>query len=72
MSMSDPTEGNEANPHPASSHRTPRQIAKDEAGPVGRKPTEAAAVDPESKREVGKKEDKERRAAVQKSAHAAK
>lgn len=36
--MSDPTEPNQAEPHPASSHRTPREIAKDEAGPIGGTP----------------------------------
>lgn len=30
--MSDPTQ---ANPHPVSGHRTPREIAKDEAGAIG-------------------------------------
>jgi len=34
--MSDPTEANQANPHPVSQHRTPREIALDEAGPIGR------------------------------------
>jgi hypothetical protein len=33
--MSDPTEASQANPHPASEHRTPREIALDEAGPIG-------------------------------------
>lgn len=36
--MSDPTETNKDNPHPASSHRTPDEIAKDEAGPIGETP----------------------------------
>ncbi|GAC1410240.1 MAG: hypothetical protein NVSMB53_03880 [Gemmatimonadaceae bacterium] len=31
--MSNPTQ---ANPHPVSGHRTPREIAKDEAGAIGR------------------------------------
>ena len=34
--MSDPSEVNKSNPHPVSQHRTPREIAEDEAGPIGR------------------------------------
>ena len=33
--MSDPRHREEGNPHPDSSHRTPTQIAEDEAGPIG-------------------------------------
>ena len=33
--MSDPTEATQANPHPVSQHRTPHEIAADEAGPIG-------------------------------------
>ena len=33
--MSDPTEKSQANPHPVSGHRTPHEIAEDEAGPIG-------------------------------------
>jgi hypothetical protein len=33
--MSDPTESTQANPHPVSQHRSPREIAADEAGPIG-------------------------------------
>ncbi len=33
--MSDPSETTQANPHPVSQHRTPREIAADEAGPIG-------------------------------------
>ncbi len=33
--MSDPTEGHHTNPHPISGHRTPEEIAADEAGPIG-------------------------------------
>ena len=33
--MSDPSGATQANPHPVSGHRTPREIAKDEAGPIG-------------------------------------
>jgi hypothetical protein len=34
-SMSDPGEATQANPHPISQHRTPTEIALDEAGPIG-------------------------------------
>lgn len=33
--MSDPNERTQVNPHPVSQHRTPQEIAKDEAGPIG-------------------------------------
>jgi hypothetical protein len=33
--MSDPSERTHANPHPISGHRTPHEIAEDEAGPIG-------------------------------------
>ena len=33
--MSDPSGLTQANPHPVSQHRTPREIAEDEAGPIG-------------------------------------
>jgi hypothetical protein len=33
--MSDPGEATQANPHPVSQHRSPREIALDEAGPIG-------------------------------------
>jgi hypothetical protein len=32
---SDPSEATQANPHPVSQHRTPREIALDEGGPIG-------------------------------------
>jgi hypothetical protein len=35
-SMSDPGEATQADPHPISQHRTPMEIALDEAGPIGR------------------------------------
>jgi hypothetical protein len=35
--MSDPSELNKPEPHPVSGHRTPREIAEDEAGPIGDK-----------------------------------
>jgi hypothetical protein len=34
--MSDPSEATQANPHPLSQHRTPREIDADEAGPIGK------------------------------------
>ena len=34
-SMSDPAQSTQANPHPVSQHRSPREIAQDEAGPIG-------------------------------------
>ena len=33
--MSDPTEMTQPDPHPVSGHRTPSEIAMDEAGPIG-------------------------------------
>jgi hypothetical protein len=36
--MSDPGQLHQAEPHPVSSHRTPREIAEDEAGPIGESP----------------------------------
>ena len=33
--MSDPDQSTQANPHPISQHRSPREIAADEAGPIG-------------------------------------
>jgi hypothetical protein len=65
--MSDPSEASQANPHPISGHRTPSQIAKDEAGPAGPKPAEAGPTGHEPKRA-----DKEIHDAVQRGAHAAK
>ena len=41
--MSDPTEATHANPHPVSGHRTPREIAEDEAGPIGQPDEDAPA-----------------------------
>jgi hypothetical protein len=50
--MSDPSEATQAAPHPVSQHRTPREIAADEAGPIGKpdldlvaKETSAASVE---------------------------
>ena len=42
--MSDPSEATQANPHPVSGHRTPLEIAKDEAGPIGQADAEVARV----------------------------
>ena len=42
--MSDPSEATQANPHPVSGHRTPGEIAKDEAGPIGQADAEVARV----------------------------
>ncbi|MFL5572415.1 MAG: hypothetical protein ACJ78R_02765 [Gemmatimonadaceae bacterium] len=33
--MSDTRNSTDSEPHPASSHRTPHEIAEDEAGPIG-------------------------------------
>ena len=44
--MSDPSEVTQANPHPVSGHRTPREIAKDEAGPIGQADAEVVARRP--------------------------
>jgi hypothetical protein len=35
IEASDPSEATQANPHPVSQHRTPREIALDESGPIG-------------------------------------
>ena len=44
--MSDPSEVTQANPHPVSGHRTPHEIAKDEAGPIGQADAEVVARRP--------------------------
>lgn len=41
--MSDPAEATQADPHPVSGHRTPREIAEDEAGPIGQVDTDDLA-----------------------------
>jgi hypothetical protein len=41
--MSDPGEATQANPHPISQHRTPREIALDEAGPIGQPDRDVSA-----------------------------
>ena len=65
--MSDPTETNKGNPHPVSSHRTPSEIAKDEAGPAGPKPAAGKPAEPVAPELT--KLDKERQPAVERSAH---
>jgi len=58
-----------AEPHPVSSHRTPREIAREEAGPGG------PSVEPQPNgsfshtAKAPRKEDEHIRAAVQRSAH---
>lgn len=44
--MSDPGEATQANPHPVSQHRTPREIAADEAGPIGKPDLDVVAKEP--------------------------
>lgn len=41
--MSDPSESTQANPHPVSQHRSPREIAADEAGPIGQPDVDVVA-----------------------------
>jgi hypothetical protein len=41
--MSDPSEATQANPHPVSQHRNPREIAADEAGPIGKPDVDVVA-----------------------------
>ena len=43
--MSDPSEATQADPHPVSGHRTPREIAKDEAGAIGQPDEDVIAKD---------------------------
>lgn len=69
ISMSDSQQEDEANPRPTSEHRTPREIARDRAGPTGPKPGKTPPVrerrpPPESAEEAARK------AAVHKSAQA--
>ena len=45
--MSDPNEATQADPHPVSGHRTPREIAKDEAGRIGQPDEDTPEVSPE-------------------------
>lgn len=69
--MSDPSEWQDGNPHPASSHRNPSQIAQDERGPTGPKPSTTAPVRstrPSERIDGESVENTERRAAVEDAA----
>jgi hypothetical protein len=44
--MSDPGEATQANPHPISQHRTPWEIALDEAGPIGQPDRDVSSQKP--------------------------
>ena len=48
--MSDPDAATQANPHPVSGHRTPSEIAKDEAGRIGHADTDEAGKDVQSEK----------------------
>jgi len=68
----DPKESVEANPHPESSHRAPRQIAADARGPTAPRPAQhkpVGEVDPEQRIDAESASDVERRRAVKRSAH---
>lgn len=54
--MSDPTERHKIEPHPISSHRTPEEIAEDEAGPIGHASLRSAKLAPRD----GERKDVER------------
>lgn len=68
----DAKESVEANPHPESSHRAPRQIAADARGPTAPRPAQHRSVhevDPEQRIDAESASDVERRRAVKRSAH---
>ena len=68
----DPKESVEANPHPESSHRAPREIAADARGPTAPHPAQhkpVREVDPEQRIDAESASDVERRRAVKRSAH---
>lgn len=68
--MTDPEEHTEANPHPASNHRTPNQIASDAKGRSGPRATRAQPVrdvDPNARIDHEPASDKARREAVKHS-----
>ena len=44
--MSDPNDATQASPHPVSGHRTPAEIAKDEAGRIGQPDEDTPKVAP--------------------------
>lgn len=67
----DPAERKQAEPHPASSHRTPGELARDEAGPAGPAPQRRETM-PAAPKQGRHKEDDHIRDAVQRSAHRAK
>lgn len=46
--MSDPHAATQANSHPVSGHRTPSEIAEDEAGPIGQTDTDVVGKDDQS------------------------
>lgn len=69
--MSRQDESKEANPHPESSHREPRQIATDERGPTGPRPAQTPpvrTVNPNERIDAESTSDTERRKAVKRSA----
>jgi hypothetical protein len=53
-SMSDPAEKTQANPHPVSQHRTPREIAADEGGPIGKADADVVAKEASEANEEAK------------------
>jgi hypothetical protein len=59
----------EAAPHPSSSHRTPREIAKEEAGPGGPSTEPQGQEASVGSEKAPSKEEEHIRAAVQRSAH---
>ncbi|MEO7216650.1 MAG: hypothetical protein ABI026_00475, partial [Gemmatimonadaceae bacterium] len=60
-----------SSPHPASGHRTPSEIAKDETGAVGSAATHGEPMRPLSESEsMPRQEDEHIHDAVQRSAHA--
>jgi hypothetical protein len=50
IEASDPSESTQANPHPVSEHRTPREIALDEAGPIGQPDRDLISKDASDKK----------------------
>ena len=48
--MSDPAEATQADPHPVSGHRTPQEIAEDEAGPIGQADVDVVPKDDQSEK----------------------
>jgi hypothetical protein len=56
-------------PHPSSEHRTPSEIARDEAGPIGAPARRAEPATDVAAKKPPSKEDQHIREAVQRSAH---